>query len=454
MALAQVVWQVSLIILSRGSVMRVLFLDTFSGISGNMLLGLLIDLGADQQYILSELNKLNIGEYKIIIERVNKLGIDSTYVDVQCKEFDEQHSHEHGLVGTLIHKLQNILGKPTTGHVHSHGGVTHSHGPEAQRNLDSIMEIINNSELAATIKFQAEKVFTELAKAEAKVHGKSIQEVHFHEVGAVDTIIDIVGCLLALENLKVEKIMANRLQTGRGFVKCAHGLMPIPAPATAELIKNIPNYAGEIDKELVTPTGAALLKVLVTEYQPDVASLEWERIGYGAGTWDLSIPNVVRGYLGEKSMLQESALPTVGDLLVIQTNIDDMNPEYYEYILNKLLENGCQDVWLTAIIMKKNRPANVLNILCQQNLFDKIVAIVLRETTSIGLRYYPVQRVVAEREIQAVVLKSGSVVAVKCAYFQGELINRAPEYESCLEVAKRESRPLKDIYQEALECLK
>ena len=142
------------------------------------------------------------------------------------------------------------------------------------------------------------------------------------------------------------------------------------------------------------------------------------------------------------------------DLYILEANIDDMNPEYYEYILNKLLENGCQDVWLTAIIMKKNRPANVLNILCQQNLFDKIVAIVLRETTSIGLRYYPVQRVVAEREIQAVVLKSGSVVAVKCAYFQGELINRAPEYESCLEVAKRESRPLKDIYQEALECLK
>ena len=440
--------------------MRVLFLDTFSGISGNMFLGLLFDLGANQQFVLSELEKLNIGEYQLTVERVNKLGIDSTYVNVVCKEFTQTHTHEHGLAGKLLHKIKNVLGARDAhdnlaGQLHSHGGVLHSHGPEEQRNLAAIMKIINASELSMPIKRRAEEVFMALATAEAKVHGKSIQEVHFHEVGAVDTIIDIVGCLLALADLKIDKLMANRLQTGRGFVKCAHGLMPIPAPATAELIKNIPKYAGEIDKELVTPTGAALLKVLVSEYRDELNELRWEKIGYGAGTWDLQIPNVVRGYLGEMTAMPEVAIAKNKlEMVVAQTNIDDINPEIYEYVIDKLLAGGCQDAWLTPIIMKKSRPANTLNILMNKDLLEEVATIVLRETTSIGLRYYPVQRITAEREQIEVVISGGAKVKVKQAFYQGERVNVAPEYEDCRRVAAEQQRPLKEIYQETLANLK
>lgn len=426
--------------------MRVLFLDTFSGISGNMLLGLLFDLGADQEYVLREIEKLDIGEYKINITRVNKLGIDSSYVEVQCKQFTHSHEHHHGLIGKIGHKLQAVLGHEHGGQLHSHGGVMHSHAPEEQRNLASIMQIIKASELTIKIKAQAERVFSALAEAEAKVHGKSIQEVHFHEVGAIDTIIDVVGCLLAIDNLKIDKIVANRLQTGRGFVNCAHGLMPIPAPATAELLQNMPHYAGELEKELVTPTGAALLNVLVSEFQTSIENFKSDKIGYGAGTWDLPIPNVVRGYLGEIVLPQQN----LEELLVLQANIDDMNPEYYEFIISKLLENNCQDVWLTPIIMKKNRPANILNVLLERNLLEKIAKLILQETTSIGLRYYPVQRIVASRQLEEIELSSGAKLNLKIAHYQGQVVNIAPEYADCVKIAKNEQRPLKDVYLEAL----
>lgn len=401
--------------------MKTLYLDTFSGASGNMLLGLLIDLGADRELVLKEIEKLNIGKYEIKIARVDKSGIDSTYLDVDYEEFG------HG----LLSKIKKL----TSDSAHF-------------RNLKSILQILESSELSPQIRTKAEEVFTALAKAEAKVHGKTLHDVHFHEVGAVDTIIDIVGCVIALNSLGVQKVLAGRVQTGRGFIKCAHGLMPIPAPATAELLKNIPNYPGSIEKELITPTGAALLSVLVDEFTDMPDNFAVEKVGYGAGTWDLEIPNVIRGYLGE---LQAAPLADQAALYVLESNIDDMSPQFYEHVLRQILAAGANDAWITPIIMKKSRPANTLSVLVKQELLDTITQIILRETTAIGVRYYPVERKIAERSFKQVTLASGHKINVKYAYYNGELVNAMPEYDDCLKVATELNIPLKQVWLEALK---
>lgn len=401
--------------------MKTLYLDTFSGASGNMLLGLLIDLGADRELVLQELAKLNIGKYKIKIARVDKSGIDSTYLDVEYEEFG------HGLLSKIK--------KMTSDSAHF-------------RNLKSILQILEASDLNTHIREKATAVFTALAKAEAKVHGKTLHEVHFHEVGAVDTIIDIVGCVIALNSLGVQKVLAGRVQTGRGFIKCAHGLMPIPAPATAELLKNIPHYPGTIEKELITPTGAALLSVLVDEFTDLPDNFVVEKVGYGAGTWDLEIPNVIRGYLGE---LQQKTAEKNAGLYVLESNIDDLSPQFYEHVLIKLLSCGANDAWVTPIIMKKSRPANTLSVLLPFELLDTVTQVILQETTAIGVRYYPVARKIAERVFQQVILASGHQISIKYAYYNGTLVNAMPEYEDCLKVAKELNIPLKQVWLEALK---
>mgnify|MGYP003586436801 CR=1 FL=1 len=401
--------------------MKTLYLDTFSGASGNMLLGLLIDLGANRELVLKEIAKLNIGKYEIKITRVDKSGIDSTYLGVDYEEFG------HGLL--------NKIKKLTSDSAHF-------------RNLKSILQILENSDLNTEIRSKAEAVFTALAKAEAKVHGKTLHEVHFHEVGAVDTIIDIVGCVIALNSLGIQKVLAGRVQTGRGFIKCAHGLMPIPAPATAELLKTIPNYPGNIEKELITPTGAALLSVLVDEFVDMPDNFAVEKVGYGAGTWDLEIPNVIRGYLGE---LQANPTTSKDELYVLESNIDDMSPQFYEHVIRQIMAHGANDAWITPIIMKKSRPANTLSVLLKGELLDTITQIILRETTAIGVRYYPVERKIADRSFTQVVLASGHKVNVKYSYYNGELINAMPEYDDCLKVATELNIPLKQVWLEAIK---
>lgn len=401
--------------------MKTLYLDTFSGASGNMLLGLLLDLGADKDLIFNELNKLNIGKYELKLNRVDKSGIDSTYFDVECEQFG--------------HGIMSKIKKLTSDSAHF-------------RNLKSILQILEESHLNSKIREKAEAVFTNLARAEAKVHGKTLHEVHFHEVGAVDTIIDIVGCVMALDNLGIEKVLCGRVQTGRGFIKCAHGLMPIPAPATAELLKDIPNYPGSIEKELITPTGAALLSVLVDEFTDMPDNFATEKVGYGAGTWDLEIPNVIRGYLGE---LKPIATKDSSSLYVLESNIDDMNPQFYDHVLRQILACGAQDAWITPIIMKKSRPANTLSVLLKQELIDTVTQVILKETTSIGVRYYPVERKIAERVLKPVTLVSGHKINIKYSYYNGELVNAMPEYEDCLKAATELNIPLKQIWLEALK---
>ena len=420
--------------------MKAIYVEAFSGISGNMFLGSLLNLGVPVEYISEEICKMHLGNYEIIYNPVNKCGIEASYFNVLLPEEhehhetlhndhvqDEAHCHSHGHEHVHNHEL------PVEIHHHEH------------RNLSDITEIINESPLSLAVKEKALKVFNILAVAEAHVHGKPVDEVHFHEVGAIDTIIDIVGSVLALEYLGIEKIYVSRIQTGCGFVQCAHGLMPIPAPATAEILKNIPHYHGSIEKELVTPTGAALMAALAEPVADLPNIFSGSGIGYGAGTWDLSIPNVVRVTIGEVKIENNEAL------LVAECNIDDMSGEIYPYVFEKLLSVGALDVWVTPIIMKKGRPAHKLSVLVSAERLEETVLTVLKETSSLGLRYYQVKRKIASRRFIDTDLADDGTVAVKIATYNEDIVNIAPEYEDCRKIADKTGRALKKVMQEAIK---
>ena len=429
--------------------MRAIYVEAFSGISGNMFLGALLNLGVSVEYITAEIGKMHLGDYEIIYKPVNKCGIEASYFNVLLAEEHSQHDnsdYEH-LHHDHFHKDDHFHGhghKHKQQHEHEHETNMESHLHHEHRNLADITEIINKSTLSLNVKEKALKIFNVLAAAEAKVHGKPIDEVHFHEVGAIDTIIDIVGSVLALDYLGIEKVFISRIQTGCGFVQCAHGLMPIPAPATAEILKNIPHYHGSIEKELVTPTGAALMAVLAEPVADLPNNFAGISIGYGAGTWDLSIPNVVRINLGEiKAENYDS-------LLIAECNLDDMSGELFPFVIERLLSAGALDVWITSIIMKKGRPAHKLSVLSSAENLEQLALIVFRETSSLGLRYYPVKRKIASRRFIETELADGSV-AVKIATYNEELVNIAPEYEDCRKIADKTGKALKNVMQEAIK---
>ena len=301
--------------------MKAIYIEAFAGISGNMLLGALIDAGVPFDHLASEMKKLHLGEYELINERVNKCGIDANYFNVLLPDEHQHdvtigHRHEHPHAGHHHHEHGD------TGHNHEHHSDCAQHCHQVKvaeepvhhhhehRNLHDIAHIITHSDLHDKIKMQSLQVFTALAEAEAKVHGKTVDEVHFHEVGAIDTIIDIAGCALALEYLGIEKIFVSNIHTGSGFVNCAHGLMPVPAPATAELLQGLQHSHGKIEKELTTPTGAALMKVLAVSTNDIPQGFSGSKIAYGAGTWDLEIPNVLRISIGAVSYTHLT-LPTI-----------------------------------------------------------------------------------------------------------------------------------------------
>ncbi len=454
---------------------KALYIEAFSGISGNMLLGALLDLGADADFIAAELKKMNLGEYELINKRVDKCGINAAYFNVkipgvvEAAELEEHvhehedshhchhhHGHEHhGEEHAHHHDGEHCCHHHGHGEGHGHGhehhcchahtdaeAVMHHHHHE-HRNFNDIKTIIENSALSAGIKEKAVSVFRMLGLAEARVHGKSLDEVHFHEVGAVDTIIDIVGSCLALENLGVEEIYVSEIKTGSGFVQCAHGLMPVPAPATAELLSKGLAYAkGGIERELTTPTGAALMAALAKTSLDIPAGFTAEKIGYGAGTRNLEIPNVLRVSLGfvEK---HEAA-----ELTVAECNIDDMSGELWPYVQAKLMEAGALDAWITPIIMKKGRPAQMLSVLMHKEALPVLEKIIMTETTTLGLRYYNVARHCSERSFIMVSLPQGTV-KVKYSGSGGRILNIAPEFEDCRKLAETAGLPLKKVMQMA-----
>lgn len=300
--------------------------------------------------------------------------------------------------------------------------------------------MIDRSLLTEKVKILSNKIFLEVAQAEAKIHNKTLEEVHFHEVGAVDSIVDIIGTAICMDYLNVDKVMASTIELGGGFVKCAHGLLPVPAPATAEILKDVPVHLGRVNSETTTPTGAAIIKALVEEFT-DNFELKLIKTAYGLGTKDFTIPNMLRVYLaetGEKPFEKQ---------IMVETNIDDMNPEIFAYVEEKLFEAGARDVFKTSIMMKKGRPAVLLSILVERENLEAIEQILFKETTTLGLRQYEVEKKALERQFKKINTLYGEIT-LKIGLFNGEVIQIKPEYEECKAIAQKLELPLKQVYAE------
>lgn len=420
--------------------MKAIYLDPFAGISGNMFLGALLDAGFPLEVLKEELQKLHIGEYELVYRQVNKLGIEAKYFNVLLPEEHEhhhEHHHEHE------HEHHNEHSHEHEHHHHNdHSELTHTHHHHEHRNLNDVMAIVNSSDLSDSIKAKTEQVFRAIAVAEGKVHGKPLEEVHFHEVGAIDTIIDIVGTLIGLEYLGIEKIYVGRINTGFGYVECAHGTMPVPAPATAELLQGLPQERGIVAKEMTTPTGAALMRVLAEVSLEQPAAFSSERIAYGAGTREVAIPNVLRMYVGQVDEAGE------GQLIEAACNIDDMTGEVFGYTMERMLKAGALDAWAEPIVMKKSRPAYKLSFICEEAKLQDILAVVFAETTTLGVRYHKVDRCKLDRSFIAVNLPEGQI-NVKCGSINGHIVTMAPEYADCVKIAEATGQPLADVMQKA-----
>ena len=395
--------------------MKILYFDCSSGISGNMTIAALLEIVNDNEYLLNELKKLNINGYKIEISKKVKNGITGTYVNVLL---DQHHHHKHNEHDTTDH------------HTHLHG---HEH-----RNLSDINKIIDNSSLNDEVKKLAKQIFLRVAKAESKVHNKSLEEVHFHEVGAIDSIIDIVGTAILINKINPDKIISSTVNDGYGFIECAHGTMSVPVPATSEIFSssNVKFRQIDIDTELVTPTGAGIIAELATDFIP-LPEIKVEKIGWGAGSKDLKIPNVLKIYYGNIEDRKD-------DVFIMETNIDDCNGEILGYTQELLLKNGALDVFFTPIFMKKNRPGYKISVICKEEDKLKLQNIIFKETTSIGIRFRTEHRVVLKREIIEVETKYGKIKAKKVINNGEEYIY--PEYEEIKKIAIEKDIPLKNLY--------
>jgi uncharacterized protein (TIGR00299 family) protein len=382
------------------------YLDCFSGISGNMMLGALLDAGLELERLETELAKLPISGYKLQVEAVKRYGLSGTHIEVEVSE---------------------------TG---------------VERHLHHVEEMIESSDLPEEVQQRGLEIFRRLARAEAKVHGAPIESIHFHEVGAMDAIVDVMGAAIGLWLLDIDKVYGSPVHVGRGTVKCAHGILPVPAPATLELLQGVPVYGRDVDAELVTPTGAAILTTVAESFGA-APPMRVTHIGYGAGTRELPIANLLRISLGETSSdAHEYEDDTV---TLIETNIDDMNPQWYEHVMTRLFEGGALDVFLTPIQMKRGRPATQLSVLTPETCVSDALDILFAETTTIGVRMQPVQRRKLHRELVTVETPYGSV-AVKVARRGETVVNATPEYRDCQRVATEHDIPLKDVYRAAVEA--
>jgi pyridinium-3,5-bisthiocarboxylic acid mononucleotide nickel chelatase len=385
--------------------LKILYYDCFAGISGDMNLGALIDLGVEPELLRTELAKLNIGRYRFSIERGVRKGISGTRIDVIVPS---EHSSGHG-----------------------------------HTTFKDIRRLIEESDLSGRVKAISLAIFMKLAEAEAKIHGHALDDVAFHEVGAVDSIVDIVGAAICLDILSVDRIFSSPVQLGGGFVKCAHGTLPVPAPATVEILKGIPIKMGLVPFETTTPTGAAILAATVDQF---IERLDFTpaTIGYGLGHRDTEVPNVLRVLIGEQAEALSDSDVEVRGACIIDTNIDDMSPETYDLILESLFAAGAQDVYLTPIIMKKSRPAVKISILCEAQHMSEIEEVLWLQTSTFGLRFYPVTKVMLRRDFSEVATKYGKI-SVKNAYWHGKRVRSKPEYEDCKKLAKAQGVTIRDI---------
>src|SRR5438445_338676 len=384
--------------------MKLAYFDCFSGISGDMTLGALVYAGCDVDRLCAELRGLQVPGWELSAEKVWKNGMAATYVKVKT---EDQSKH---------------------------------------RSLSAILEILQKSELAAQVRERAAAIFTKLGEAEARVHDVPLEKIHFHEVGAVDAIVDIVGACIGFHALGIEKFACSALNVGGGTAKMAHGVLPVPAPATANLLQGKPTYSDGAQKELVTPTGAAIVATLCDSFGPQ-PPMSVSAIGYGAGTADLEgQPNVVRIMVGEAA--EKTVAGFDEEIAVIEANLDDMNPQIYGYFLERALAASALDVYTTPVQMKKNRPGTLLTVLCKPQDTNTLISLIFAETTTYGARTYRARRRPLPRESLTATTQFGDV-RVKISRVNGHIRHAAPEFEDCKKLAEEKQVPLHQVMDEA-----
>lgn len=401
--------------------MSIASFDCFGGASGNMILGALVDAGLELASLERELRKLPVRGWKVRAQAVHKCGIGALYLDVDVPGEDE---------------LQSRALEPVARNEHHHEGIAH-------RRLADVLDIIRAARYPASVETMAVKIYERLARAEAKVHRVPVADVAFHEVGQVDAIVDIAGAAIGLHLLGIDAVHCSPMPCGRGFVHGAHGLLPSPSPATMELLRGTPTYAVDLDAEMVTPTGAAILTGIAS-FAPR-PPMTIERIGYGAGRSDFPFANVLRVSIGEPALksvgLEEPALAP--EVVQIETNIDDMSPQLYEHVMERLFAAGAIDVWTQAVQMKKGRPGTTLAALAPPERSEAVATALLAETTTIGLRRWTTQRVTLPRRIESV---STTLGVVRVKVIDGPSSTRArAEYDDCKAIAQRTGTPLADV---------
>ena len=400
--------------------MKTLYFDCFSGIAGDMTIGALLDLGLDFEYLQAELRKLPVEGYELKASRVTRSNLSAMKFDVLVE--GEEH---HG---------PDPYHEPHHHHEHGH---THFH-----RKASQILQMIRESDLNANTKRIASEIFTKLAISEGKVHHIAPEDVEFHEVGAVDSIVDTVGSAIGFDALGIERFLCSAINVGSGLIHCQHGVMPVPAPATADLLRDATIYQKHVQAELVTPTGAAILAAVVNQFG-SLQGFSPKRIGYGAGTKQFpDFPNCLRIMVGEERSV--SSEHETGDVIVIDANIDDMNPQNFAYVSERLLQAGALDVFSVPVHMKKGRPGQLLQVLAPSGLAEDLSRLIFEETSTIGIRKYPVQRTTLDREWVEVETEYGSV-RVKVAKLNGEVLNFAPEFDDCARIAREKNVPLKKV---------
>lgn len=457
--------------------MKTLYLDIFSGISGDMFIGALIDLGVDAHRLGRELKKLKLDGYHLHVSQQERQGVAGIKFDVHlAHDHDHEHHHDDGDNHEHEHSHKHEHHHHEHGHEHHHEHEHHGHSHDDSRNFRDIKKLINKSKLSPWVKQKSIAVFQRIADAEGKIHGQPADEVHFHEVGAVDSIVDIVGACIGLELLGKPRVVAAPVVEGTGWIRCAHGRFPIPAPATLAILgaRKIPVSQCDEPNELITPTGAALLAEFAESFD-SMQNLAVEKIGFGLGTRENKTrPNVLRAVWGAQSKVQGSKsevagananipssihhpLSTTNDwqtdrVAVLETNLDDVSGEILGAFVASALAAGALDVFHTPIQMKKNRPGVLLTVLCAEADADKFSELLLRETTAFGVRRTIAERRKLRREFTTVKTKFGPVT-VKLGKLNGKVVQAAPEFESCQKLAAQKKVPLREIYEAASKAL-
>jgi len=443
--------------------MRIAYLDCFSGISGDMFMGALLDAGVSPKLLEDAVSALNLGA-RLEIAKITKGGLAATKADVwvageKDKPLDEywaehehdehsnvpRHDHDH----SHSHEHHHDSGHPAADQERSEEcprHITHHHEHVHGRGLREIREIITAAVISEKAKNTAIAIFENLGAAEAKVHNTSIEGIHFHEVGAVDALVDIVCAAVGAEALGVDEWVCSPLNVGSGTVKCAHGILPVPPPAVVELLKGAPTYSSGIQKELVTPTGAAIVKTLATRFGA-FPEMSVSTSAYGAGSRDLpGQPNVLRLIVGESTASKEATPEMIS---VIEANLDDLNPQVFGYVMDRLFAAGALDVFGTPVQMKKGRPGMVLTVLARTEQASQMTKIIFAETTTLGVRMREERRQVLQRRSTSVQTQWGEV-RMKIGNMNGTITNYAPEYEDCRRIAEEKGVPLKSVMQEAI----